>query len=124
MSVDMMRPNHYRRARDWERIARSYHDDLCAVIAAGNELRRRLRAIRRWPEVATAIGSWDDSVRAAIEHGGGEPICVLHSTSPGEGVPAPEQTGALTSVGGPSAPGLPTPDATAYDEDSNDYHED
>ena len=32
-----------------------------------------------------------------------------HSTSPGEGVPAPEQTGAPMSSAGPSAPGSPTP---------------
>lgn len=33
----------------------------------------------------------------------------LDSTSPGEGAPAPEQTGAPMSSVGPSAPGSPTP---------------
>jgi hypothetical protein len=36
---------------------------------------------------------------------------VSHSTSPGEGVPAPEQTGALMSSAGPSAPGSPASNA-------------
>ena len=80
MSTDTMLGNKDRgRVIDWKRVADSYRDDLAAVLLAGNELRRTIRAALPAGVERTemAVARWDEAVRAATA--AEAPICVLSS---------------------------------------------
>lgn len=56
---------------DWKRVADSYRDDMCALILAGNEMRRSAVSAR-------AVKRWDAAVKAATA--AEAPICTLSSS--------------------------------------------
>jgi hypothetical protein len=85
---------------DWKGVAESYRDHVIALLAAGNEMRRALGEGAYSPKYHhPAIREWDDAVIEATR--AGAPICILKDAEPSQSV-----------------------NATADDEDRNDYHED